>query len=527
MTTLRAGIIGCGGRGYAHALGYQQSESVEIAACADTHAPAAQRLARGFDVPRIYASYHEMLANEDLDVVSMALWPALHCEAVLACVNAPRPPRLVNAEKPMAPTFAEAVHMHEACRVAGIQLTFSHQRRFGPSFATAQALLKDGCIGELRHMMWHCSNLFDWGTHWFDMMFFYNDDLPVDWVMGQIDCAEDRRVFGVPVDTSGLAHVHWRNGVTGQLTTGPASPGPNRLLGTRGIIEIRHDGVRLLREGHKWRDVELEPGSVPGGDTSRHIMDSIDCLRSGRTSILCSDHALQTTELIFAAYESSRRREKVFLPLSVEDSPLLSMLENGDITIPDWPAFLTEAEDTEGFELLFDGASLAGWKRGGGDSWQVSGGLLCSWGHDTAWLRSADAFTDFVLCFEYRLSSRGDSGVCLRTGDGRGTPPGGIEVRLRDDRGDPLSVRSTGAITDAVPPSTNSARGGIGWNEIELSCLGSRVEVVLNRETLLTCETSTVPALADWPASGFLGLRCHSGTIDVRSLRLKPLVAEV
>lgn len=37
------------------------------------------------------------------------------------------------------------------------------------------------------------------------------------------------------------------------------------------------------------------------------------------------------TELIFATYESSRRRGRVDLPLEVEDSPLLSMLEEGVI----------------------------------------------------------------------------------------------------------------------------------------------------------------------------------------------------
>jgi hypothetical protein len=32
-----------------------------------------------------------------------------------------------------------------------------------------------------------CDNLFDWGTHWFDMLFFFNDETPVEWVIGQID----------------------------------------------------------------------------------------------------------------------------------------------------------------------------------------------------------------------------------------------------------------------------------------------------------------------------------------------------
>lgn len=41
------------------------------------------------------------------------------------------------------------------------------------------------------------------------------------------------------------------------------------------------------------------------------------------------------TELIFATYESARRRARVHLPLDIEDSPLVSMLESGDLTIPE------------------------------------------------------------------------------------------------------------------------------------------------------------------------------------------------
>jgi hypothetical protein len=35
--------------------------------------------------------------------------------------------------------------------------------------------------------------------------------------------------------------------------------------------------------------------------------------------------------LIFATYESSRKRERIYLPLKIEDSPLISMIEAGMI----------------------------------------------------------------------------------------------------------------------------------------------------------------------------------------------------
>ena len=61
-------------------------------------------------------------------------------------------------------------------------------------------------------------NLFDWGTHWFDMMFFFNDETPAEWVLGQISVEEE--IFGVPVETSGISWIRFANGVDGLLATG-------------------------------------------------------------------------------------------------------------------------------------------------------------------------------------------------------------------------------------------------------------------------------------------------------------------
>jgi hypothetical protein len=59
------------------------------------------------------------------------------------------------------------------------------------------------------------------------------------------------------------------------------------------------------------------------------VLDLIDALKTGREPELAGRRALQATELIFATYESSRRRGRIDLPLTIEDSPFLSMVEEG------------------------------------------------------------------------------------------------------------------------------------------------------------------------------------------------------
>ena len=51
----------------------------------------------------------------------------------------------------------------------------------------------------------------------------------------------------------------------------------------------------------------------------------------GREPELSGRKALQATDLIFATYESSRRRAKIALPIDVDDSALLTMLDQGVI----------------------------------------------------------------------------------------------------------------------------------------------------------------------------------------------------
>jgi predicted dehydrogenase len=479
-------------------------------------------MAGDFGFKRAYADYREMLETEELDVVSMCLWPALHLPAILACVEASHPPKLINAEKPMAPTFGEARRMHEACERAGIMLTFSHQRRFGATFGLGRQLICEGAIGDLKRMEMDCSNLFDWGTHWFDMMLFYNDDLDPDWVMGQVGCAEDRLVFGARVETAGLSYIKWPNGVTGLLTTG-AGTGADcqiRVIGSTGMLEVDHGKVRVLREGATWEQVPPRLGPIPGGDTTRHIIDSVACLREGRQSIVCSENALRATELIFATYQSARTRSRAFLPLDVDDSPLLTMIERQELVIPDWPAFLTEEEQEEGFELLFNGKNLSGWKASADCEWSVRWGILRADPQKPGLLRTIRTFDAFELTFEFRVGSRAEAALVLGL-QGRDSAAKQIEIPLKDDRSDSPDVQSTGAIRGVTAPAQNPRVGGSAWGWCTVTCNGDDLHVNIKDVDVQHLNLKDCPELAGKRLSGAVGMRSVAGNADFRNILIK------
>lgn len=337
----RAAIIGAGsarpggqylGMGHAHAQAYAAHPQVELVAVADIKPDNARALAERFGNPPTFDSHRKMLKTIQPDIVSVCTYPATHAAIVMDCAKAGV--RAIHSEKPMAPTWGEAQRMVVACERRGVQLTFNHQRRFLEPFRLAREMAHDGTIGQLRRMEATCSNLMDWGTHWFDMLCFFNNESDVEWVIGQIDGRDDHTVFGLPHESQGLSHFKFANDVRGLIVTGyDANLGADlRLSGSEGVIEIHntYPHLRVLSSRRKgWRMIRTKEGLHGMEAVTRAIADVIACLETGKEPELAARRALRSTEIIFATYESSRLRQRIDLPLKAKDSAFLSMLDAG------------------------------------------------------------------------------------------------------------------------------------------------------------------------------------------------------
>ena len=344
-TPFRVGFIGVGrpwntegstgfGMAYQHADGYTQTGRCTLAACADLSDGNAQAFAEKYGVPHTYSDYHKMLAEEKLDIVSVCTWPHLHAPMTIAAARAGV--KAIHCEKPMAPTWGDAKEMARVCDEHGVRLTFNHQRRFLGPFQAARKQVAAGAIGELIRLEGNCGDIYDWGTHWLDMFFFYHNETPAQWVMAQIDSREAHNVFGVALENQALCEFQFADGVRAFLATGRDAdePAAHRLIGTEGMIEVRGDAphVRLMNaQTAGWQTVEHEDDLHGPHAVEWAMADIVDALATGRESMLSARNALRTTEVIFAAYESSRRRGRVDLPLTTEDNAFLSMLAAGEI----------------------------------------------------------------------------------------------------------------------------------------------------------------------------------------------------
>ena len=173
--------------------------------------------------------------------------------------------------------------MLAACEQNGVQLTFNHQRRFNQPFRKAKELLKSGAIGDLQRIEATCDNMMDWGTHWFDMAFFFNDETPVEWVIGQIEGRGSKKIL-VAVRWQGISQFQFKNGVMGLLITG-ANVKPRWASGSmaRKGHRIGHSEdtpLRMLVKGQGWTKVETSEGIHGLDKVALGVLDLVDALKT-------------------------------------------------------------------------------------------------------------------------------------------------------------------------------------------------------------------------------------------------------
>ena len=347
MAQLRVAFIGTGkvpekagplgyAMAYRHAEAYKLLEDVQMVAAADIVEENGRAFADKYGFSDIFGDYNEMLAEVKPDIVSICTWPHLHERMVIDCAQAGVP--AVHCEKPVADTWAGAKRMVEACRRSGTKLTFAHQRRYGKPFSLAKKMLDEGRIGKLQKIEWGVGDLYDYGSHNFDMANYFNDECNTKWVLCGLDYSQEKLIFGAHNENHAIVVFEYENGVFGMAATGDTGGSVgchHRIIGDAGMIEIGRADMpvlRVLSEGSDWEAIDAGGESCHGPNfIERCIADVVDCVKTGHESMMSADNALRATEQIFAAWESVRRRGLVRLPLDIDDNPLHAMVEAGDL----------------------------------------------------------------------------------------------------------------------------------------------------------------------------------------------------
>jgi UDP-N-acetylglucosamine 3-dehydrogenase len=333
----------------AHARGYIALPDVELVACADIAPQALSSFGEEFGVSEEhrYLSYREMMDVERPDLVSICSLHHQHAEMTIEAAQFA--PEGILCEKPIAVSLGEADAMIDACEKAGTVLIVGHQRRYMPQYVAAYKALHQGTIGELVSMEshgHHHSSLMVDGTHTVDLLRWYAGDKPISWVMGQVDFSEGRRGWGTPIENAALLMFGFEDELRAYHTNGgmpkesewvrtalwPQAQNYHLIIlrGTEGEIHIdgdrQREGIPLVKRVQNGHVTELPLPEYELPVHARVIRDLITAIGTGAPHTLDCRSARATLEVLMAAYESSRRRAWISLPLQVKENPLFDML---------------------------------------------------------------------------------------------------------------------------------------------------------------------------------------------------------
>jgi UDP-N-acetylglucosamine 3-dehydrogenase len=144
--SVRFAVIGLGWFGEKHCEALSGLPNVELAALCTRRESRLKEVAKTFGVDRTYTDYKKLLADPDIDAVSITTMWDQHAAPTLAAL---RSGKHVFLEKPMASTVADCRAIVAASKRAKGYFMVGHICRFNPRYAAAKAEVESGRIGKI------------------------------------------------------------------------------------------------------------------------------------------------------------------------------------------------------------------------------------------------------------------------------------------------------------------------------------------------------------------------------------------
>jgi len=190
-----------------------------------------------------------------------------------------------------------------------------------------------------------------------------------------------------------------------------------------------------------------------------------------------------------------------------------------------------ESKKDEGYEPIFNGKNLDGWKIENGGKFSVRDGVIFV-DRGTGWLRSEKEYGNFVMKMDFRfLKPKANSGVFVRTAktsveDSNGWPNNGYQVQCMDNLTGDKALGSM--IPYGAPPYKSKtdlkklaevSRPVGKWNTYKITCYGEMLKVELNGTTITTARD--IKRLR-----GHVGIQAEHGLLEYRNIRIKKIHGE-
>lgn len=286
-----------------------------------------------------YASYEELLANEEVDAVSVCTPNYLHASLAIAAANAGKH---VLVEKPMACSAEEGEQMIEAARKNGVYLMVGHNQRLMPPHVKAKEILDSGKLGRVLTFRtsfghpgpegWSVDGADSWffrkeeaimgamgdlGVHKSDFIrYLLNDE--VSEVAGFISTLHKE---GTEVDDNAACILRMKSGAIGTLVASWTQyrGGDNSTVlwcehgvmkigtveGDEVIVELTNGTVETYKVGAMATNEKQVPSGV--------IDDFVKSIVTNTPPAISGEEGLRSLKVILAAFESQKTGQMVKL----------------------------------------------------------------------------------------------------------------------------------------------------------------------------------------------------------------------
>lgn len=348
---VKVGVIGLG-MGKAHTERYRDAPEAQVVALCDQNRERLERVPEqvGGEVreARLYTDIAEMLRDEELQAVSVALPNALHAPVTIQALEAGKH---VLCEKPLAMSAAEAEEMVQTAQRVGKTLMVHFNVRFNPTSRAVKQAIEGGALGQIYYgrTVWHRKRgipqlggwftqkqmsgggaLIDIGVHRLDLALWlmgYPKPVSVTGVTYNFLGAKLAEAQGKTFDVDDLAaaFIRFENGAALTLETSWASNTEKRedqwtqLFGVDGGALIRNydEGyefeARLFRStGENGTEVAVETPQPPEPweSAQSHFCRSI---LSGTPPSATGEQGLTVMRILDAIYQSAASGQEVRL----------------------------------------------------------------------------------------------------------------------------------------------------------------------------------------------------------------------
>ena len=285
-----------------------------------------------------------MVAENELELVSIATESGLHAEIALYCID-----HGINViiEKPMAMSIADANEIVKRSNERNVKVSACHQNRFNIAVQEMRKAVESGRFGKLSHgsihVRWNRNKDYytqaSWRGTWAqDGGALMNQCIHVidllRWMMGD----EVEEIYGVTrqqfhdyleAEDIGMAVVKFKNGAIATIE-GTTNVFPKNLeetlylFGEKGTVKLGGKSTNNIdvwdfadesEQDQKNKGLEEETCNVYGNGHTSLFADMIDAIKNDRKPYVDAVAGRNALEMILAIYKSQKTGMPVKLPL--------------------------------------------------------------------------------------------------------------------------------------------------------------------------------------------------------------------